>query len=72
MVDEYLHDADIARMLRIAVTSLRNKISAGDPLPPHVSLPGIRARLWRRDEVEQWFEQFDPKSGFDGERRGRK
>ena len=57
MDDKYLHDAAIASLLGISVASLRNKLSAGDPLPPCWSLPGVRARLWRRCDVEHWIHQ---------------
>lgn len=57
-MNEFLHDEDVALLLRISVQSLRNKIEAGDPLPPSSQPPGMRVRLWHRHLVEEWVLQF--------------
>lgn len=55
---EFLHDEDVADLLKMTVGALRNKIEAGDPLPPRSQPPGMRVRLWPRKEVEAWVLQF--------------
>lgn len=57
-MNEFLHDEDVAGLLKISVQGLRNKLEAGDPLPPRAQLPGMRVRLWPRREVEEWIRQF--------------
>ncbi len=54
----YYTDADIARLLGISLGRLRNKLSGGCPLPPRIQPPGCRHRLWRREAVQAWLEQF--------------
>ena len=59
----YYDDADIARLLGISVGRLRNKISAGDPLPLRVRPQGCYKRLWPRQSVHDWLEkQIDQNS----------
>lgn len=55
---DFLHDEDMAALLQISLEGLRNKVLAGDPLPPRAQLPGMRVRLWPRKEVERWVLQF--------------
>ena len=55
---EYYDDADIAKLLGISVGRLRNKISAGEPLPPRVRPDGCHKRLWPRESVHEWLRQF--------------
>lgn len=57
-VPEFLHDEDVAWLLRLSVDALRNKIMIGDPLPPRSEPPGVRVRLWPRRAVEEWVLQF--------------
>lgn len=57
--DPYYSDADIAALLGISVGRLRNKICAGDPLPPRLQADGFRKRLWPRQAFHQWLEQFE-------------
>lgn len=55
---EFLHDEDVACLLKVGVDALRNKVLAGDPLPPRSEPPGMRVRLWPRRAVEEWVLQF--------------
>ena len=54
----YYTDIEIARLLGISVGRLRNKLTAGDPLPPRIQPPGCRHRLWPRNAVHAWLERF--------------
>ncbi len=54
----YYNDADVARLLGISIGRLRNKLVAGNPLPPRIQPPGCRQRLWLRSAVHEWLEQF--------------
>lgn len=58
MDEDYLNDREMARLLGITVQGLRNKVSQGDRLPPRVTLPGMRIRLWPRRELEKWMQQY--------------
>ncbi len=55
---EYYDDVEIAALLGISVGRLRNKISAGDPLPPRVRPVGCHKRLWPRQPVHEWLRRF--------------
>ena len=55
---QYYSDNDIARMLGISLGRLRNKLSAGSPLPPRIQPPGCRHRLWPHQAVHDWLAQF--------------
>lgn len=57
-MNEFLHDEDVAALLRVSLKSLRNKIEAGDPLPPSSQPPGMRVRLWPKKQVDEWILQF--------------
>lgn len=74
-MDEFYHDEDVAKMLGISLAGLRNKVDAGDALPPHTKLPRIRARLWPKKETHDWIRQFlihQAEAGnLAGNRRGR-
>lgn len=61
----YYVDADIARLIGISLGRLRNKLSAGSPLPPRIQPPGCRNRLWPREAVHTWLEQFTIGSATD-------
>jgi hypothetical protein len=65
----YYVDADIARLLGISLGRLRNKLSAGSPLPPRIQPPGCRNRLWPREAVHTWLSQFMVGSATDGQDR---
>lgn len=54
----YYEDAEVARLLGISVGRLRNKICAGEPLPPRIQPKGSRQRLWPRQAVHRWLDQF--------------
>jgi len=56
--EKYLIDQEFAALLGISVVRLRNKISAGEPLPPYIQPPGCRKRLWNRDQVEEWLTRY--------------
>ena len=54
----YYTDSDIAALLGISLARLRNKLCAGNPLPPRIQPPGCRYRLWPRQAVHEWLDQF--------------
>jgi len=54
----YYTDQDIAQLLGVSIGRLRNKLTAGSPLPPRIQPPGCRNRLWPREAVHAWLEQF--------------
>jgi hypothetical protein len=54
----YYTDHELADLLGISLARLRNKVSAGNPLPPRIEPPGCRHRLWPCDAVHEWLEQF--------------
>ncbi len=54
----YYEDAQVAELLGISVGRLRNKLTADSPLPPRIPPPGSRHRLWPRQAVHAWLEQF--------------
>ena len=54
----YYTDQDIADLLGITLGRLRNKLTAGSPLPPRIQPPECRHRLWPREAVHAWLEQF--------------
>jgi hypothetical protein len=54
----YYTDQDIAQLLGVSIGRLRNKLSVGSPLPPRIQPPGCRNRLWPREAVHAWLEQF--------------
>lgn len=68
---DYYEDAEMARLLGISIGRLRNKLSAGDPLPPCTRPPGCRRRLWRRQSVHQWLEEHAVRTGQPVGRTGR-
>jgi hypothetical protein len=72
----YYTDSEIADLLGISLGRLRNKLSAGQPLPLRIQPPGCRNRLWPSQAVHEWLEQFtvtvtDPESRFITRSRGR-
>ncbi|MEW8036770.1 MAG: hypothetical protein AB2817_11935 [Candidatus Thiodiazotropha sp.] len=73
---KYYTDNEIAGLLGISLGRLRNKLSAGQPLPPRIQPPGCRNRLWPSQAVHAWLEQFtitvsDPEHDPIPRRRGR-
>ena len=54
----YYTDREIADLLGISLGRLRNKLCAGQVLPPRIQPPGCRNRLWSREAVHRWLEQF--------------
>ena len=73
----YYTDSEVAELLSISLGRLRNKLCAGNPLPPRIEPPGCRHRLWPCEAVHDWLEQFTisvldcPRSGNEPGRRGR-
>ncbi len=55
---KYYTDNEAAGLLGISLGRLRNKLSAGQPLPPRIQPPGCRNRLWSRQAVHDWLAQF--------------
>ena len=58
MIESYLTDDELAALLRISIARLRNKISAGEPLPPYILPPRCRKRLWHSDQVSAWLSEY--------------
>ena len=56
--DSYLSDDEVASLLGLSVSRLRNKISAGQPLPPYILPAGCRKRLWPYRKVHDWLAAF--------------
>jgi len=54
----YYTDKEIAALLRITVPRLRNKLNDGCPLPPRIKPPACRHRLWPKEQVHQWLNQY--------------
>ena len=54
---KYYTDDEIAILLGISLGRLRNKLSAGHPLPPRIQPPGCRNRLWSCEAVHEWLAQ---------------
>ena len=54
---KYYTDKEVAGLLGISLGRLRNKLSAGQPLPPRIQPPGCRNRLWSREAVYDWLAQ---------------
>lgn len=73
----YYTDDEVADLLGISLGRLRNKRSAGNPLPPRIEPPGCRHRLWPSQAFHDWLEQYtvsvvDQKAGGgEHRRRGR-
>ncbi len=55
----YYDDAEVAALLGVSVGRLRNKLSAGDPLPPRIKPGGCRRRIWPSIAVHEWLHQFE-------------
>jgi hypothetical protein len=62
---QYYTDQEMAQLLGISIGRLRNKLTAGSPLPPRIQPPGCRTRLWPREAVHAWLEQFLLSDGAD-------
>ena len=73
----YYTDDEVADLLGISLGRLRNKLCAGNPLPPRIEPPGCRHRLWPCQAVHDWLDQFTISVGevqkvdVSGRRRGR-
>ena len=72
----YYRDSEVADLLGISLGRLRNKLCAGNPLPPRIEPPGCRHRLWPCQAFHEWLEQFtinfvDQKAGR-GDRHSRR
>ncbi len=55
---KYFDDSEMAGLLGISLGRLRNKLSAGQPLPPRIQPPGCRNRLWPIEAAHDWLQQF--------------
>jgi hypothetical protein len=55
---QYYTDQDLAPLLGISIRRLCNKLTSGSLLPPRIQPPGCRTRLWPREAVHAWLEQF--------------
>ena len=55
--ETYYTDDEVANLLGISLGRLRNKLCAGNPLPPRIEPPGCRHRLWPCQAVHDWLEQ---------------
>ena len=55
---QYYTDKEVAGLLGISLGRLRNKLSAGQPLPPRIQPPGCRNWLWSCEAVHDWLAQF--------------
>ena len=58
MDKQYYCDTEIATLLGISLSRLRGKIYQGEPLPPRIEIPGSRTRLWDKEDVYNWLDQF--------------
>jgi hypothetical protein len=73
----YYTDDEVAGLLGISLGRLRNKLCAGNPLPPRIEPPGCRHRLWPCQAVHDWLDKFTISVGEvqkvdgSGRRRGR-
>ena len=52
----YYFDHEVAVFFNITLNRLRNKVSAGDSLPPRIEPPGCRHRLWPKNQFHEWLE----------------
>lgn len=58
MSEQYYTDPEVAKLLSISLSRLRTKICRGNPLPPSIKVPGSRTRLWEKNDVHNWLDQF--------------
>jgi len=58
MAEQYYSDTEIAALLGISLSRLRSKIYQGEPLPARIEIPGSRTRLWNKEDVHGWLNQF--------------
>lgn len=56
MAEQYYSDTEIATLL--GISRLRSKIYQGEPLPARIEIPGSRTRLWNKEDVHNWLNQF--------------
>lgn len=42
-----------------AARAIRARIERNHPMPPCITLPGLRRRLWRRSTVERWLDGYE-------------
>jgi len=54
----YHNDDEVADLLGISLGRLRNKLCAGNQLPPRIEPPSCLHRLWSCQAVHEWLEQF--------------
>jgi len=50
-------DNELAQLMRMDVRTIANRYSAGKPMPPFVSLPGTKKRLFVPGAVLDWMGQ---------------
>ncbi len=58
MDKQYYSDAEMATLLGISLSRLRSKIYQGEPLPARIEIPSSRNRLWNKEDVHNWLDQF--------------
>ena len=58
MDKQFYSDNEVATLLGISLSRLRGKIYKGEPLPPRIEIPGSRNRLWDKEDVYNWLDQF--------------
>lgn len=55
LLSELLTTADLARILRKSVHSIRHDLTRNPRcLPPRCAIPGANRNLWREQDVEAW------------------
>ncbi len=73
----YYSDDESANLLGISPGRLRNKLCAGNPLPPGIEPPGCQYGVCPSQAVHDWLAQFtisvveQPRVGSEHRRRGR-
>lgn len=73
MAEQYYSDTEIATLLGISLSRLRSKIYQGEPLPARIEIPGSRTRLWNKEDVHSWLDQFKKQDSlFEATSHGRK
>lgn len=56
--NDFYTDKELAELLQISLGALRNKISAGERLPPRIQVPGCKYRLWKKADVHAWLDRY--------------
>jgi predicted DNA-binding transcriptional regulator AlpA len=64
MSEQYYSDTEIAALLGISLSRLRGKVYQGEPLPARIEIPGSRTRLWSKEDVHGWLDQFKKQGNY--------